>query len=701
MSHFRPRTRATSLRASALALAGSMLAGALLASAPAHADDGAGQDADQGSQTRSTDIVVTANRRAERLIDVPMSITALSQKELDRQGVSSLHDLSRVVPDLVVVEAGPGQNRVFMRGIANGNSLTSLVGVYLDEIPVTGSSLGQPDLQLVDLERVEVLRGPQGTLYGQGSAGGTLRFITAKADPSHASGSMEFTGYDTAHGAFSEKMSGYLNLPLVEDKLAVRVSGTLANIGGWIDQPDAGRKDINDQLMRDVRAKVLFRPVEDLTIEGTVLVHRNDGHGVNVGADKHYDVYYPSGDADAKQSFLDNYTIYNATAKYELGGVQLLSSTSWVDAQRHNVGAAQKIAGIETFLDDTLDTSSFTQEVRLSSTGTGPLHWVVGGFYSNEKLDRDLEVTLYYGGAVLSSPSITHTSSRSISVFGDVNYDLSDRLQLGMGLRYFHDRRRANDETLFQSGTFHSLDPRFYLNYKLTDAIALYANVAKGFRSGGFVGDDDLSTYGPERVWSYEVGTKGALGPVSWDLSGYYSQYQDYQTFVMVSAVYGGVTNAGDARVYGLDASLSIEPVRHLTLSASGNYTHTELTRVDAATITNVKGDPLDFVPKYTLSASAEYRFTLGDALPAFARIDFNQLGKSTITDRSYGLIRYPSDELSLLGARVGIDAGDWKVEVFATNLLGENGLQDPMAAIGLDTRAKPRTIGFTVGKSF
>ncbi|MCJ1960985.1 TonB-dependent receptor [Novosphingobium mangrovi (ex Hu et al. 2023)] len=654
-----------------------------------------------GSETRGNDIVVTASRREQRLIDVPMSISALQQEDLDRQGVTSMHDLSRAVPDLVVVEAGPGQNRVFMRGIANGNSLTSLVGVYLDEIPVTGSSLGQPDLQMIDLERVEVLRGPQGTLYGQGSAGGTLRFITAKPDTTRASGAMEFTGYDTRYGDFSEKMTGHLNVPVVDDTFAVRVAGTLANIGGWIDQPDAGRSDINDQLMRHIRAKALWQASADLTIEGTVVVHRNEGHGVNVGADGDYDVYYPGGDPEARQSFRDDYTIYNGTLTYDFGGVQLLSSTSWMNTTRHNVGAAQKIVGVETFLDDSIGTKSFTQEARLSSTDAGPLHWVVGGFYTNEKLDRDLDVTLYTMGLVIESPSVTRQSSETISAFGDVSYDVTSALQLGVGLRYFHDTRHESNAALSQEGKFHSVNPRFYANLRVSEDVTIYANIAKGFRSGGFLGDADLSTYDPETVWSYELGTKGELGPVSWELAGYYSQYQDYQTFVMVSAVYGGVTNAGDAEVYGLDASLSLEPVSGLTLAASGNYTHTELTEVDAATVTNIAGDPLDFVPKYTVTGSAEYRFALTDSLPAFARVDFSQIGKSTITDRSYGLIRYPSDELSLLSARLGIAAQSWKFEIFANNLLNENGLQDPMAAIGLDTRAKPRTIGFTIGKSF
>ncbi len=655
----------------------------------------------QSGSESGEDIIVTAQKREQKLIDVPMSITAMPQAELDRRGVDSLLDLSRVVPGLVVSEQGPGQNRIFLRGVANPNSLTSLVGIYLDEIPVTGASLGQLDLQLVDLERVEVLRGPQGTLYGQGSAGGTVRFITRRPDLNSFSGAFDVTGYATRHGDFSEKVTGHVNIPIVQDVLGVRISGTLANLGGWIDQPAANRDDINDQLVKNIRVKSLWKPVDGLSVEATVVVHRNKGGGVTVGADENYDIDYPTGDRLARQSFFDRYNLYNATVSYDFSNINLMSSTSYIKTNRHNAGGSQRLPGLETFNMDAFQTDTFAQEVRLSSSGTQKLNWVVGAFYTDETVDRQLLLNLYIGGDLANAAIISTDKSKTISVFGDASYAVTDRLDLGVGLRYFHDKRRSISDPLVLGGTFKSLNPRFYLSYDIARNAKAYANVAKGFRSGGFLGDEDASTFDPEKIWSYEIGTKGSSGRFRWDVAGFYSQYKGYQAFALVSDIFGGLTNAGDADIYGVDVSVAFDPVENLTLEVNGNLTKTKLVKLDPTSSSNLPGDRLDFVPDYTLSASAEYRFAWSSAMPGFARVDYSQVGRSTFTERSVGLIMVPTATLNLLNARLGLQRGRWEAELFGENLLNENGLQDPLAALGMGARPRPRTLGVKLRTSF
>lgn len=670
---------------------------------PAAGPDASGlaPQAEDRPQEEAGDIIVTAGRREQKLIDVPMSVSAMQQSELDRRGVESLLDLARVVPGLVVSEQGPGQNRIFLRGIANPNSLTSLVGVYLDEIPVTGASLGQLDLQLVDLERVEVLRGPQGTLYGQGSAGGTVRFITRQPDLTEYSGAVDVTGYATRHGDFSAKLTGHVNLALVPDVFGIRISGTFADLGGWIDQPAAGREDINDQAIRNLRVKSLWKPADGLSVETTVVVHRNRGDGVTVGADANYDVAYPDGDPLAQQGFFDRYTIYNATIGYEFGGVKLMSSTSHIRTDRYAAGGSQRLPGFESFIKDAFQTKSFTQELRLSSAGTRRLNWVVGAFFTDETVDRQLLLDLYSGGEKGEAAIIATDKSKTISIFGDASYALADGFDFGVGLRYFHDRRRSISDPLVLSGTFESVNPRVYLSYDVAPGVKAYANVAKGFRSGGFLGDEDASTFDPEKVWSYEVGTKGAHGPFRWDVAAFYSRYKGYQAFALVSDVFGGLVNAGDADIYGADVTLAIEPVSNLTLEVNANVTDTELVKLDPNSTSNALGDRLDFVPDYTLAASAEYRFDWGADLPGFARLDYSRIGKSTFTERSVGLIMVPTPTLDLLNARIGLRHGRWEAELFGENLLNENGLQDPLAALGMGARPRPRTIGLKLRTSF
>lgn len=647
------------------------------------------------------DVVVTANRREQKLVDVPMSVSALSQADIDRQGIHSIFDLSRAVPGLTVSESSPGQTRIFMRGVGNANSTTALVGIYVDEIPVTGASIGQLDLQLVDLERVEVLRGPQGTLYGQGSAGGTLRFITRSPDLTEVSGRVDVSAYGVDHGAASEVVTGVVNLPVVKDVFGLRVSGTFADIGGWVDQPAAGRKDINNQNLRNIRVKALFQPTDRFKVEGTVVVHRNDGDGIAGGADADYNISYPNGDPLAKQFFVDDYNLYNVTASYDFGPATLLSSTSHIDSNKHTVGGSTRVPGLETFNDDTFDNRVFTQEVRLSSSGSERLNWVVGGFYDDETLNRSLGLNLYSAGVSLGSLLLPDTeTTRSWSGFGDASYALTDRLRLGTGLRYFHDDRTSSDGVTVLSNTFTSTDPRFYLSYDLATSVRLYANVAKGFRSGGFAGDTTATTFGPENIWSYEVGIKGARSRIRWELTGFFSQYKGVQAFALTSGVLGGLVNAGDADIKGVDALVAFEATDHLTLQASGNLTHTELVKLDPTTFANILGDRLDLIPNYSVSLSAEYRFEWAHGFPGFGRVDFNQIGPSTFTDRSIPVL-FKSDTISLLNARIGVEHDRWSMELFAQNILGENGTLDGMSGIGLGARARPRVMGVKLGTSF
>ncbi|MGH9381218.1 MAG: TonB-dependent receptor [Thermoanaerobaculia bacterium] len=650
----------------------------------------------------SETIVVTANRREQDLLEVPMSVSALSQTTIDRMGIQTVGDVARAVPGMEIIEQGPGQNRIFLRGVTNPNSLTSLVGVYVDEIPVTTSSVTQLDLRLVDLERVEVLRGPQGTLYGQGSAGGTVRYITQDPLLDSIQGNVSLGTYTTDHGDVSEELTGAINVPLLDDALGIRLSGTLGNYGGWVDQPEAGREDINDQSLRNLNLKALWKPGERFTLRSTALVHRNDGDGIPVGADENYDVTYPNSDPLARQSFDNDYEIYNVTANYAFDGAELMSSTSSVHSDAAYAGIAFRLAPAEIFITDAIDTESVSQEVRLSSRGDGRVTWVVGSFYSDTTLDRDLVLSQYVSGTFLGDVElIGGEDSESWSVYGDASYAVTDRLELGAGIRYFRDRRStpAGDQTLRE--TFDSVDPRLYLALHVTDAINVYANVAKGFRSGGFGGDFEGTAFDPEKVRSYEVGAKGASRRLRWELAGYYGEYEDYLAFVLQTDVFGFLTNAGDAEISGLEALLAYSPTRRLTLQLSGNVTDAELVSVKPGATSNLAGDRLDFVTDYTVALAAEYGFDWTSSMPGFFRVDYSQIGPSTFTERTLGIIEAPSDTIRLLGARLGLAQDRYSAELFGQNLLGENQLQDPAWVLGWDSRPRPRALGVKLGYQF
>lgn len=685
---------------SALALASPAMAADQPAGTAPLAEQQSAAAAEAGTQ--GNDIIVTAARRTQSLKDVPLSVSAVGQDEINKRGIQTILDLSRAVPGLVVNEAGPGENRIFLRGVANPNNLTSLVGVYVDEIPVTGQSLGQPDLQLVDLDRVEVLRGPQGTLYGQGAAGGTIRFITAKPVLDRVFGEVTATGYATEKGDPSGRFTGTLNLPVVTDVLGLRISGTYADIGGWIDQPAANRRDINNQSLKDVRIKGLLHASESLNVEASVNIHRNSGDGLTYGADADYNVAFPGGNPTAKERFVDNFEIYNLTANYDFGGVKLLSSTSYIDSHKISRGIAQKYLGVETFNSDDFKLRQFAQELRLSGGSTSGLSWVVGGYYTNDKLNRLLTIDYYFGGMPLGVfPTPSTDKSETISGYGDASYAITPRLTLGAGLRYFHDDRRGITAASDARAKFHSLDPRFYGSYALSDSAKLYFNVAKGFRSGGFEGDPSGGRYGPEKVWSYEGGIKGATHTLRWEFSGYYSTYTGYQAFALTNPPFGGIVNAGTAHIKGVDFDIAYTPIPALSLSVSGNVNDGHLVRVLPGDLSNLNGDRVDYVPDYSVTASAEYRFDWSAAMPGFARLDYSQVGPASYTERSVGVIAYKTDTLNLLNARLGATLGGWSVELFGENLTGEHGVQDPLYVIGTGSRPRPRTGGVRAAVKF
>src|SRR5690606_11166654 len=190
----------------------------------------------QAADFNLEEIVVTAQKREQRLIDVPMSVAAVSGAELLQRGVTNVQDLSFAVPGLTMREDGPGSYTIFMRGLANASGSVALVGVYMDDAPLSLDGFNQLDFRPFDLERVEVLKGPQGTLYGQGALAGAIRYITRRADPTRFEGRVEAEGYLVEEGEWGQKINAMVNAPIVEDKLAIRIAGGIENGGGWIDQ---------------------------------------------------------------------------------------------------------------------------------------------------------------------------------------------------------------------------------------------------------------------------------------------------------------------------------------------------------------------------------------------------------------------------------------------------------------------------------
>src|SRR5579885_1232746 len=444
-------------------------------------------------QVMLQEVIVTAQKRTERLIDVPMSITAINGEELQQQVIRTAQDLSFAVPGMATREDGPGSYTIFMRGMSNQYGTGALVGAYLDEAPLTLTGYDQLDFRPLDLERVEVLKGPQGTLYGQGSVAGTVRYITKDPVLDAFQGRVEASLATIDGGSGQQTATMIVNLPLLSDKLALRLVGHIEHGGGWQDQPQAGIFNGNHQDLKSFRGKVLWKPSDALSVKAMVLVHRNESE-LGLGYENPDHTIFVAVDPRIRlipKTF--DYTLSNLDVTYDFSAFELLSSSTYTDLNHHYpfsyIGGPETIYRGQVEGNDArhVGAKQFTEEVRLTSRGKGPFKWTVGGFYRNLSRDfLDLYDTLY-AGTLYSNLSYTENDFyNSTSFFGDTSYDVTRRFTVGAGVRYFKDDQSTFDGTLTQWARFHSTDPRAYASYRISEDVNVYASAAKGFRSGGF-----------------------------------------------------------------------------------------------------------------------------------------------------------------------------------------------------------------------
>lgn len=694
---------------------------AMLAATAAYAQES--DDLDNGQV-----IVVTAQKREQRLIDVPMAVAVLGGEDLEQRGIDTVQDLSFAVPGLTMREDGPGSYTIFLRGLANQSGSGALVSMYLDEAPLSLSGYDQLSPVPLDFARVEVLKGPQGTLYGQGSAGGTIRFVTNDPDASRFEGKIEGEVFDVASGEIGTKLSGVLNFPLVQDQLALRIAGAYEQGGGWIDQPEAGIKNGNGTELINVRAKLLWTPSDSFRAEGMVQIHRADtklGMGYEE-PDRTVDVGPDRSKAMIPKEF--DFDIYNLELRYDMGFAELVSATTYIEHSHQYPFTYIPRPGnysygiVEGNDDRWADADQFSQELRLTSSG-GPFEWTLGAFYSkgDGKFLADYEYAyapdgdLYEGGGVLYDDLyyFSKSSSKSYSLFADASYKLFDRLTIGAGIRYFKDKRTSLIEYAPGTGAeqrakFDSVDPRVYVSYQYSDNGSIYANVAKGFRSGGF-NAAPFAPYDPEKVYTYEIGTKGMTsdGAFSYDIAAFFTKYKDMvrRRLVIVEGQYlSESSNIGEVEVKGIELGAAVRPTTGLTFTASAAYLDSEIVATAATDQVNIAGDRTDYTPKFSITLGANYEFDWAADVPGFVRVDYSYRDKVTYIDRSSFLpsvLPQTSDDIGLLNARIGATFGMVGVELYGQNIANVNKAIDPYQGWANSNRTRPRVIGIKGSVSF
>jgi iron complex outermembrane receptor protein len=511
------------------------------ASAQTGAQGAGGQVAEDNS-----DIIVTATKRASTVQDVPFSINAQTQADIQRSGAVTLEDLSRNVAGLTIQNLGPGQSQVSVRGVSAGQvvrdqpGVKEQVGVYLDE-SVVSLSLFTPDFDLFDLNRVETLRGPQGTLFGSGSVGGTIRYITNQPNTEKVEGQVEGNINMIDGGSTGGSAKGAINLP-VNENVAVRAVGYYTRYAGFIDALQNNgsiKKDVNDGDRYGGRISILFKPTENITITPRVVFQKVIANGFN--REDIYNLFAnqftttrPKVTFKDRQQFLlldekfkDKTFLADLTANIDIGAVTLTSVTSYIKRDILASRDASALTGsvsvdlkfpdaavlLPSNLRDTTDLKTWTQEVRLASNGSGPFQWLIGGFYSDidrfyrQRLptpgyDAFTDATLGAGtsaavanGFPANSPynSDLPYKIKQKAVFGEASYKY-ETLTATAGVRYydFKERRQfksgglfSNDDNRTDRTKSDGFTPRFLLSWEATSNVTLNAQAAKGFRLGG------------------------------------------------------------------------------------------------------------------------------------------------------------------------------------------------------------------------
>lgn len=675
-----------------------------------------------GNRLALEEIVVTATKRETRLFDVPLSVSVLTSDQVTTAGAVTIADLAYSVPGFTAINTAPNQQQYFLRGIASRTGLPT-VGTYLDEV-ATGSrnATQSTDVRPLDIERIEVLRGPQGTLFGEGSMGGTIRIITRK--PQLDAFGLGFGGeyYGTNGGDSSTNVNAFVNLPLIKDKFALRLVGMVQDAGGWIDETVLGRKDVNNVNTKMVRLKGLWTPTEALQIGFMLLKQKVDGDGINAATAA------GTSQNTVPQPLSDEYELYNLTVDYDFGAMKFLSSTAYVNRDYH---VAVALEGYEAafnppppfppffkgaLLDGLVGSEDFSQEFRLTSNTDGRWSWTVGGFYREfEYLEDSLTQLRLVSAAPELVPDMdlltayAPLTAKSKAVFGESSWKLTDRLEATIGLRWYEDQQHQINHTLTlglppttTSGkaTFDALTSRFNLAYRYSSDRMVYFNAAQGFRSGGFnltVAPPGVilpQTYDPEDLWTYELGTKLVVAQGRLILEGavFHNEWQDVQSLFspFAGALFSVTTNGGKASGTGFDWNIRYRATPALTLGFSGSFIDAQY---DVATLDKKKGDPMDFVARLSGSLTVDYDFHLS-SVPAYLNLTGQyqeHMPYTAATQTSY------SDDLYFLNMRLGARFKALDVYVFGRNLTGEDGKIDPFNTTLLGARPYPRQIGIGV----
>lgn len=705
------------------------------------------------------EVIVTATKRAENAADVPSAINVLSGAQLEAQGVVSFDDYFTQVPGLSLVSNGqPGRGIVSLRGISTGASQTSAtVGWYLDDVQFGSSgslAIGGtflPDPDLFDVNRIEVLKGPQGTLYGAATLGGLIKIVRNAPDTSGFAAKIALEGNSVTDGGTGYALRAMVNAPL-SDVSAIRAVVTTRRDAGFIDNVARKVGDENSTRVSSGRVAWLIKPSDTFSAELSAFYQKSRTDGVNqtdvdprtlkptLGDLRTGEIFVPAGD-DVE------YQVYSAKLDFDLGFATLTSVTSYAKSSddstldiTNNVGF-----GVVLPFNQLVAFTKWNEELRLASPKNDRFEWLVGGFYTDEKNTWDFDirgrnpVTLQLLVPTLNAYTfVGDTKYRETAAFATGTLHVGSSVDVVAGGRYSKNRQNYTYDRsgIFNGGVFTSTvgrsseSPVNYaaaLQWRPGADTMLYARIATGYRPGGpqvsnLAGLNLPTTYDADKVKNYEIGAKGSAldGRLRYDAALYVIDWSDLQLLktVVVQTSSGVVrraliANAGSASSRGAEANLQWAPVDGLVFGGSIAYVDAQLD-ADAPALGGVDGDRIPYSAKWSGSVTADYSHALTPSVTGTFGVGLQYVGERVnyFAADPGGNIQARMPAFTQLDLRASVAWQQWEFGVRVDNLTDKRGIISaqtnafqtaPPFDVANDTAAftRPRMYALTVSRQF
>jgi iron complex outermembrane receptor protein len=699
-------------------------------------------------ETSSQDIIVTAQRRSELLRDVPISITAFNAESLAKTGVTDARGLMQVTPGLNFQQFGSSAQPL-IRGIGStGGSVgdSSNVAIYIDGVyqPFQAANF----LRFEDIDRIEVLKGPQGTLFGRNAAGGAISITTLKPSLNAATGK-----FSVGYGRFNEvELNGFVSTPL-SDKVAVSLSGNFTRNDGFRRDIFLNR-DVGYLRSHSVRGKLLFEPdpATQILVSGYYRWSNDLGSFGNQPLNGNTVIRRTvpnillANEPNTSALTVENVNqvkVYGGSLsiEHDLGFAKLTSLTAFSNARQFVLTDSDltPAANLQTKIN--FGTDMVSQDLTLTSTNQGPLSWLVGGTYYRE---HGFFRSSTFGGLFVPSDTPPLTAGRFIpdvdikayAVFAELTYRITDRLTAVAGGRYSNDRPSYTGTTIVvatglpntaaqvsPSESFSSFTPRVALRYAVTPTLNAYASYSRGFKSGVFNSNGlQVDAVKPETVDAFEVGMKGSLSSVfSFDTAAYYYDYKNLQQLSFGTTPTTLILrNAAKAEIYGFEANVTARPLAGLTLRGGLGYVHGEYKSFPGAQgfrpttdangvpiggnttfIFDASGHPMIRTPRVQANGTVAYETAIANG----GKLNFNVTGSYTAKmyhDVSSNTVQ---PAFTVVNSSISYTTPDqhWRLTIWGNNILNETYIAGILisATATAVTYSKPATYGVKLGYMF